>query len=148
MRIAVRALRRNKLRTLLTMLGMIIGVGAVIAMVGIGRGEVANRGPDRESRTKVILIFSGSFTRDGAHSGWGGAGTLRWRIRSDSARNSRSHSCQPGGPQHGRRSQRKTDWSTQIMGERVDYFHVAAMAVQGRQLVSASRMFAAPIRSL
>jgi len=40
-RIALRALRRNKLRTVLTMLGMIIGVGAVIAMVGIGNGAKA-----------------------------------------------------------------------------------------------------------
>jgi putative ABC transport system permease protein len=38
LRIAVRALRRNTLRTLLTMLGIIIGVGAVIAMVSIGNG--------------------------------------------------------------------------------------------------------------
>ena len=41
LRIALRALRRNKLRTVLTMLGIIIGVGAVIAMVGIGNGAKA-----------------------------------------------------------------------------------------------------------
>jgi putative ABC transport system permease protein len=77
MKIALRAMRRNKLRTLLTMLGMIIGVGAVIAMVGIGNGaktqienQIASLGQN------VIQIFSGSFTRGGVHSGWGGAGTL------------------------------------------------------------------------
>ena len=77
LKIAARALRRNKLRTLLTMLGMIIGVGAVIAMVGIGNGaksqieaQIASMGEN------VILIFSGNFTRGGVHSGWGGAGTL------------------------------------------------------------------------
>ena len=37
-KIAFRALRRNKMRTVLTALGIIIGVGAVIAMVGIGNG--------------------------------------------------------------------------------------------------------------
>ena len=37
-RIALRALARNKLRSFLTMLGIIIGVGAVIAMVAIGEG--------------------------------------------------------------------------------------------------------------
>ena len=41
LRIAVRALRRNTLRTLLTMLGIIIGVGAVIAMISIGNGAKA-----------------------------------------------------------------------------------------------------------
>jgi putative ABC transport system permease protein len=77
MKIAVLALRRNKLRTLLTMLGMIIGVAAVIAMVGIGNGaktqienQIASLGQN------VIQIFSGSFTRGGVHSGWGAAGTL------------------------------------------------------------------------
>jgi putative ABC transport system permease protein len=38
-RIALRALQRNKLRAFLTMLGIIIGVGAVIAMVAIGQGS-------------------------------------------------------------------------------------------------------------
>ena len=77
LKIALRALRRNKLRTLLTMLGMIIGVGAVIAMVGIGNGaksqieaQIASMGQN------VILIWSGSMTRAGVHTGWGGAGTL------------------------------------------------------------------------
>src|SRR5207249_773223 len=75
--IAFRALRRNKMRTVLTMLGIIIGVAAVIAMVGIGNGakaqveaQIAGLGQN------VILIFSGSMTRSGVHSGWGGAGTL------------------------------------------------------------------------
>ena len=51
LRLAMRALARNKLRSGLTMLGMIIGVGAVIAMVGIGQGadqqiqqQIANMG--------------------------------------------------------------------------------------------------------
>src|SRR5260221_13381238 len=77
LKIASRALRRNKLRTLLTTLGMIIGVGAVIAMVGIGNGaksqiesQIASMGQN------VVLVFSGSFSRGGVRSGWGGAGTL------------------------------------------------------------------------
>ena len=41
LKIAFRALRRNKMRTVLTMLGIIIGVGAVIAMVALGRGAKA-----------------------------------------------------------------------------------------------------------
>ena len=76
-RIAGRALRRNKLRTFLTMLGIIIGVGAVIAMVSIGNGaksmveaQIASLGQN------VILVFSGSTTRGGLNTGWGSAGTL------------------------------------------------------------------------
>lgn len=76
--IALRALRRNKLRSALTALGIIIGVGAVIAMVSIGNGakaqveaQVAGLGRN------VILIFSGSTTSSGIRTGWGGAGTLK-----------------------------------------------------------------------
>src|SRR5262245_20317470 len=77
LRIAVRALMRNTLRTLLTMLGIIIGVGAVIAMVSIGNGaksqieaQIASLGQN------VIQVFSGNMMRGGARGGWGMSGTL------------------------------------------------------------------------
>src|SRR5947209_14315691 len=77
LKIAARALKRNKLRTVLTMLGIIIGVGAVIAMVSIGNGakamveaQIAGLGQN------VIIVSSGSMTRGGLHTGWGSAGTL------------------------------------------------------------------------
>src|SRR5207237_9815898 len=77
-RVAFRALRRNKLRSVLTALGIIIGVAAVIAMVGIGNGakaqvemQIASLGQN------VLLIFSGSTTSSGIRTGWGGAGTLK-----------------------------------------------------------------------
>jgi putative ABC transport system permease protein len=76
-RIAARALRRNTLRTLLTMLGIIIGVGSVIAMVSIGNGakhqveaQIASLGQN------VILIMSGNLRRGGFGMGFGSAGTL------------------------------------------------------------------------
>src|SRR4029453_18674230 len=76
--VALRALRRNKLRSVLTALGIIIGVGAVIAMVSIGNGakgqvekQIASLGEN------VILIFSGSTTSSGIRTGWGSAGTLK-----------------------------------------------------------------------
>ncbi|MBC8039899.1 MAG: ABC transporter permease, partial [Opitutaceae bacterium] len=75
--IALRALRRNKMRSILTALGMIIGVGAVIAMVSIGNGaksqveaSIANLGQN------VITIFPGNFTSGGARGGWGSASSL------------------------------------------------------------------------
>ena len=76
--VALRALRRNKLRSVLTALGIIIGVGAVIAMVGIGNGAKAQVEAQIASLGQnVILIFSGSTTSSGIRTGWGGAGTLR-----------------------------------------------------------------------
>src|SRR3982074_208843 len=76
-KIAFRALRRNKMRTVLTMLGIIIGVGAVIAMVALGRGAKAQVEARIASLGQnVIQIFSGSINRGGVFTGFGGAGTL------------------------------------------------------------------------
>ena len=77
-KIAFRALRRNKLRSVLTALGIIIGVGAVIAMVSIGNGAKAQVEQQIASLGEnVILIFSGSVTSSGIRTGWGSAGTLK-----------------------------------------------------------------------
>jgi putative ABC transport system permease protein len=76
--VAFRALRRNKMRSVLTALGIIIGVGAVIAMVGIGNGAKAQVEKQIASLGRnVILIFSGSTTSSGIRTGWGSAGTLK-----------------------------------------------------------------------
>ena len=76
-KIAWKALRRNLLRTLLTMLGIIIGVAAVIAMVAIGNGAKA----EVETRIaalgqNVLIVLSGNVTRGGFSMGFGSAGTL------------------------------------------------------------------------
>jgi putative ABC transport system permease protein len=76
--IALRALRRNKLRSALTMLGIIIGVGAVIAMVAVGNGARSEVEATMASLGEnMILIFAGNFTTGGARGGWGNAGTLK-----------------------------------------------------------------------
>jgi putative ABC transport system permease protein len=76
-KVAFRALRRNKLRTALTMLGIIIGVGAVVAMVGFGNGAKAQvQSTIAALGQNVIMIFSGSVNRNGVYTGSGGAGTL------------------------------------------------------------------------
>jgi len=74
---ALRILGRNRLRAGLTMLGIVIGVGAVIAMVGIGEGakravqaQIATMG------TNVIIVWPGATTVSGVRGGQGGAVTL------------------------------------------------------------------------
>jgi putative ABC transport system permease protein len=77
LRIALRALRRNKLRSFLTMLGIIIGVGAVIAMVAIGEGAKALvRAQIASLGTNVIVILPGSSVPGGVRTGVGGVRTL------------------------------------------------------------------------
>jgi putative ABC transport system permease protein len=75
--IALNSLTRNKIRSFLTMLGIIIGVGAVIAMMAVGAGaqesikqQIASLG------TNVILIFPGSFNQGGVRSGTGTSASL------------------------------------------------------------------------
>ena len=66
------------MRSVLTALGIIIGVAAVIAMVGIGNGAKAQVEAQIASLGQnVILIFSGSTPSSGIRTGWGGAGTLK-----------------------------------------------------------------------
>jgi macrolide transport system ATP-binding/permease protein len=72
-----RALLRNKLRTVLTALGIIIGVAAVIAMVAIGRGASAMvENQIRSLGDNMLLVFSGQVFKGGVYRGYGGAGTL------------------------------------------------------------------------
>ena len=77
LRTAGRALRRNKLRSVLTMLGIIIGVAAVIAMVSIGQGaDAAVQEQIRSLGTDLLMIVPGATTATGVRSGWGGVSTL------------------------------------------------------------------------
>jgi putative ABC transport system permease protein len=74
---AVRILGRNRLRAGLTMLGIIIGVGAVIAMVSIGEGAKAAVAQRVASMgTNVIIVLPGSTTAGGVRGGQGGMVTL------------------------------------------------------------------------
>ncbi|HXK27129.1 MAG TPA: ABC transporter permease [Candidatus Binatia bacterium] len=77
LRIALRALARNKLRAFLTMLGIIIGVGAVIAMVAIGEGAKATiRSQIASLGTNVLVVLPGTLTQGGVRGGSGGVNTL------------------------------------------------------------------------
>ncbi len=76
-RIALRALARNKLRAFLTMLGIIIGVGAVIAMVAIGEGAKSMiRSQIASLGTNVLIVLPGFTTQGGVRTGSGGVNTL------------------------------------------------------------------------
>jgi len=77
LKIALRALRTNKMRSFLTMLGIIIGIAAVIAMMAVGSGarqviaaQIASIG------SNIILVLPGSTTSGGLRTGSGGAQTL------------------------------------------------------------------------
>jgi putative ABC transport system permease protein len=123
-RIALKALARNKLRTALTMLGMIIGVAAVIAMVALGSGaQAAIEDQIRGAGTNMIMIMPGAATAGGVRQG-GGTSRLMptdaqaLRLVPDVAYVS-----------EGIQSQQQvisslTNWRTAIVGVNVDYQNI------------------------
>jgi len=79
LRVAIRALLRNKMRSFLTTLGVIIGVSAVIAMVAIGEGAKARVSEAFASMgSNILIVLSGSTTSGGARGGFGSMPTLTW----------------------------------------------------------------------
>ena len=144
-KIAVRALRRNLLRTVLTMLGIVIGVGAVIAMVSIGNGAKAQVESQIASLGQnVILIFSGSTSRGGMNTGWGSAGTLsvddaealRREIPTvlNVSAEVRTFSQVAAGSQN---------WLTQILGESADYLEIRQWPLKSGAMFSEADVRAA-----
>ncbi len=78
-RIALRALAANKLRSALTMLGIIIGVAAVIAMMGVGRGASAAVDTQINSMgTNLLFVSPGSTNSNGVRTAQGSAQTLTY----------------------------------------------------------------------
>jgi len=122
-KIAARALRRNKMRSLLTMLGIIIGVGSVIAAVSITTGatkqvedKVASLGQN------VVTVFSGNFSSGGMRGGWGSAPTLT--VEDARAIQNEIASVVAVSPEVRDRAQilaNGLNWNTQVQGESPDY---------------------------
>jgi putative ABC transport system permease protein len=125
-KIAFRALRRNKLRTVLTMLGIIIGVGAVIAMVALGKAaKVQVEARIAALGQNVIMVFSGSVNRNGVFSGFGGAGTLT--VDDATAIQNEVPNVAAVSPEVRSGAQiaaGENNWSTSVMGEDVDYLTI------------------------
>ena len=79
LRVAIRALTRNKLRSFLTTLGMVIGVSAVIAMVAIGDGAKARvEASFAAMGSNMLIVLPGTSTAGGAMGGFGSMPTLTW----------------------------------------------------------------------
>jgi putative ABC transport system permease protein len=125
-RIALRALRRNLMRTLLTTLGMIIGVAAVIATISIGNGAKAQvEGQIASLGQNVISVFPGSFSSGGARGGWGSMSTLapeEAQMILDEVAGVVAVSCEVRDRQQVMGAGQ--NWNTQVLGESPDYLSV------------------------
>src|SRR6201992_1837204 len=79
LKLAMRALWRNKVRTILTMLGIIFGIGAVIAMVAGGQGaQQAVKDVFQSLGTNALYLSNGSQRTFGAAGGTGSRQSLTW----------------------------------------------------------------------
>ena len=136
-RIALRALRVNKLRSALTMLGIIIGVGAVIAMVGVGAGAQESVTERIESLgSNLIVATSGSVTSSGVRLGQGTQYTL---TEDDAAAVAREiQVVQVAAPSIKGKGQvifGNLNWSTDVYGVTEDYLEARDWPlVAGRSL--------------
>src|SRR6058998_1594375 len=120
-RIALKALGRNKMRTALTMLGMIIGVAAVITMVALGTGAQSSIDAQIQSAgTNTIIVMAGNFTQGGVRQGQGNASTL---IPEDAAAISQVPGvlyAAAGSQTRGQLVSGNQNWNTQVQGTDVD----------------------------
>jgi putative ABC transport system permease protein len=125
-KVALRALRRSAMRSVLTALGIIIGVAAVIAMVSIGNGaksqveaSIASLGQN------IISVFPGSSNTGGMRGGWGSASTLT--VEDALAIAEEVPGVVAVTPEMRDRSQvlaNGLNWNSQILGEDISYLDI------------------------
>ena len=137
-RIAVRALRVNKLRSALTMLGIVIGVGAVITMVAVGAGAQARVAEQIQSLgSNMIIVLSGSILSGGARMGSGSQLTITeddaWAIQREIPAVAAAAPTSRGGAQvvYG-----NLNWATGIQGVTLEFFTAREWDVADGRLFS------------
>jgi putative ABC transport system permease protein len=131
LRIALKALNRNKMRTALTMLGMIIGVAAVITMVALGTGaQTSIEAQIQSAGTNMIMVSAGNFNMGGVRQGQGNASTL---IPEDAAAIAQVPGVQYTAAQSNTRGQvvaGNQNWNTQIQGTDVDLPFIRSWTIE------------------
>ena len=139
-RVAARALARNKMRSFLTTLGIIIGVAAVIAMVAIGEGAKSQVEQQFASMgSNLLIIMSGSTTSGGAHGGFGSMPTLTW----DDLKSIQSEvpTVRYAAPQLRSNAQlinEQQNWTTSVTGTTPDFFQIRTWPVAHGSMFTSS----------
>ncbi|HXG17447.1 MAG TPA: ABC transporter permease [Methylomirabilota bacterium] len=129
---ALTALLRNKLRSFLTTLGVIIGVAAVIAMVAIGEGAKAQVEASFASMgSNLLIIMSGTTTAGGAQGGFGTLPTLTWDdLKAIQTEVSTVRAAAPVLRTTAQILSEDQNWTTSVTGTTPDYFAVRNWPVQ------------------
>jgi putative ABC transport system permease protein len=125
LRVAMRALAVNKLRSALTMLGIIIGVGAVIVMIAVGGGAQARVAEQiRSLGSNLLLILSGTTTSGGVRMGFGSNLTISEDDATAISREIPEALAAPALRGSAQLIWGNQNWSTVIFGVTPDYFDV------------------------
>ncbi len=147
LREAWRAMTANKLRTFLTMLGMVIGVGAVILMLAIGQGaQVLVRQAIASMGSNLFIVLSGFSTAAGVRSGSGNVPTLTVRDARAIAELSSIAAVAPMQPGSSQLVYGSNNWNTQVYGTTPSYLDVrdwrlaSGYAFTDAEMRSASRV--------
>ncbi len=130
-RLAIIALLRNKMRSFLTMLGVIIGVGAVIAVVAIGEGAKAQVASSFAAMgTDLLIVMPGSTSSGGAAGGFGSGPTLTWDdLKAMQTELSSVKSAAPSLRSNAQILGEEMNWSTGVTGTTPEYFVVRSWAI-------------------
>jgi len=149
LRIALRALAVNKLRSALTMLGIVIGVGAVIVMIAVGGGAHARVEEQiRALGSNLLLVTPGSTTSGGARMGFGSGSTL---TEDDVAAINREIPEALAAPALRGSAQviwGNSNWSTQVFGVTPEYLEVRQWPLASGRTFEAGEMAGARSGSL
>ncbi len=137
-RLALRALSRNKMRSALTMLGIVIGVGAVIAVVSIGQGAqyLVQQGIQAMG-TNAVFIAAGSNRAGGVRQGYGGVKTLTMDDLNAILRE--IPIIKQAAPSVNTRQQvvyGNQNWNTSVTGTTPNYFDIRTWPVQAGSVFS------------
>jgi putative ABC transport system permease protein len=139
-KIAFRALSRNKMRSVLTMLGIIIGVGAVIAMVSIGQGAQASVQEQIASvGTNLLFVGAGSQNVGGVRSGTGATNSNTLTVEDIDAIRREVPSVAMASPTVNARAQMvfgNQNWNTQVQGVNEQFPQIRKWVVQNGEFLS------------
>ncbi len=140
LRLAGRALRRNTLRSFLTTLGIIIGVGAVIFIQSIGEGAKSRvRAQIESAGTNIVMLFSGASQGPGGRGGAGSQPTITWEdLRAIQTELSSVRAVAPQINSQQPVISETNTWNTQITGTTPDFFTIRNWPVSAGALFTAS----------
>jgi putative ABC transport system permease protein len=126
LRVALRALTRNKLRSFLTTLGVVIGVSAVIAMVAIGDGAKARvEAAFAAMGSNMLIVLPGTSTAGGAMGGFGSLPTLTWDdLKAIREELPTVRWAAPSLRSVAQVLSEDQNWTTQVFGSSPEYFQI------------------------